>query len=200
MFKIDSEGATIDNKFTEGDPALSVPATVVSADWANAVQGELVKVVEEMGITLDKNDSTQLYQALLEMFLRGGRKLAFEAALANSSGPFDVQDANNGNALLTIDKTKHHLKAFFFDIERSTDTSTVKEYGVMFLSYNEKSDSFEAPRFLSLNGDGGVTFSLVEVDVDSDDYKLQATTNDLTGTTYVGRLSLTSIIEIKQTA
>lgn len=65
MFRIDSDGATNDNKFTEGNPVQSIPATVVSADWLNdTVQEELCRVVEYAGLTLDKQDNTQLLAAL----------------------------------------------------------------------------------------------------------------------------------------
>ena len=77
MFRIDSDGATVDNRFTEGDPALSIPATVVSADWLNHVQEEFSKTIEEMDITLSKANENQHYAALLELFARGGRKLSF---------------------------------------------------------------------------------------------------------------------------
>lgn len=50
--------------FTEGNPLLSIPPTVVSGDWANAVQEELSAVVEAAGLTLDKGDPRQVLQAL----------------------------------------------------------------------------------------------------------------------------------------
>lgn len=71
MFKIDSSGATVSNTFTEGNPGLGVLPTVVSADWLNAVQGELVNVVQEAGIVLDKLDSGQLLKALDQLMGQG---------------------------------------------------------------------------------------------------------------------------------
>jgi hypothetical protein len=50
--------------FTEGDPTSATPATVVSADWLNAVQEELAYVIEQAGITLDKTSRTQLKSAI----------------------------------------------------------------------------------------------------------------------------------------
>ena len=49
--------------FSEGNPGAGTPATIVSADWLNAVQGELVNFIEAAGLTLDKADNTQLLQA-----------------------------------------------------------------------------------------------------------------------------------------
>lgn len=60
MFRIDSPGATADNKFTEGDPATGTQATIVSDQWLNAVQEELAAAIEGDGHTLDKLDSGQL--------------------------------------------------------------------------------------------------------------------------------------------
>lgn len=64
MHKIDGPGATPDNRFTEGDPAIALPATEVTADWLNAVQDEIVNVIESTGIVLDKEDNGQLLDAL----------------------------------------------------------------------------------------------------------------------------------------
>lgn len=50
--------------FTEAVPPMMTPATVVSADWANAVQEELSHAIEEQGFTLDKGDRFQLSKAM----------------------------------------------------------------------------------------------------------------------------------------
>jgi hypothetical protein len=50
--------------FTNGDPTLGQPATIVEADLLNAVQEEIAHVIEQAGIVLSKTDRTQLYQAL----------------------------------------------------------------------------------------------------------------------------------------
>lgn len=71
MHRIDSEGAAVAlptpeavgspvGYFTEGNPGTGTPATVVSADWANAVQEELANAIEDSGVTLSKLDRTQL--------------------------------------------------------------------------------------------------------------------------------------------
>jgi len=72
MFKIDGAGATAQNTFTKGDPVNAIPATEVTDEWLNAVQGEMVKVVQGSGLTLDKANSTQLFQALALLTTRGG--------------------------------------------------------------------------------------------------------------------------------
>ena len=64
MHRIDSFGATQDNRFTEGDPVVPVPPTQVSADWLNAVQEEISHVVEGAGVSLDKQDNSQLLAAV----------------------------------------------------------------------------------------------------------------------------------------
>lgn len=50
--------------FTQGDPTTGQMATVVTQDWANIVQEELVAIVESAGIPLDKSDNTQVLQAI----------------------------------------------------------------------------------------------------------------------------------------
>lgn len=64
MHRVDGQGATVDNLFTEGDPGSGVPATTVTADILNALQEEMCSAIEGAGIALDKQDNTQLLAAL----------------------------------------------------------------------------------------------------------------------------------------
>ena len=85
MHRIDTSTATPGNRFTEGDPAIPLPATVVSADWLNAVQEELVAVVTGAGLELDKAENDQLWQAI-------GRGItAAKPGLATTTAPGLVQ-------------------------------------------------------------------------------------------------------------
>lgn len=69
--EIDGNGAGKDG-FTEGAPGV-VPATVVTADWANAVQEEIAAVIEDRGIALDKPDNAQLLEAINKPYKAGER-------------------------------------------------------------------------------------------------------------------------------
>lgn len=64
MHRIDSPGAAPGGLFTEGDPAVGTPATVVSDDWLNAVQEELCGVVEGAGEALNKPSNGQVLAAI----------------------------------------------------------------------------------------------------------------------------------------
>ena len=82
MFRIDSNGTVValptpaaagvsSGYFTEGDPQTATPATVVSADWLNAVQEELVYAITQAGIALSKTDRTLLKQAIEKLASQG---------------------------------------------------------------------------------------------------------------------------------
>lgn len=64
MHRIDEEGSTPQNGFTDGDVQTGTEATTVGADFMNSVQEEIAGVIEAAGIVLDKNDNGQLLQAL----------------------------------------------------------------------------------------------------------------------------------------
>ncbi len=68
MHRIDGAGATSDNRFTDGDPASATAATVVTDDWLNAVQEEIVSVISDSAVTpaiaLDKTQTNQLVTAI----------------------------------------------------------------------------------------------------------------------------------------
>ncbi len=51
-------------EFTEGNPGAGVAATLLKAAWLNAVQRELVHLVEGAGLTLDAADDSQVFKAI----------------------------------------------------------------------------------------------------------------------------------------
>lgn len=79
MHRIDTATATPDHKFTEGDPAVPVAATTVSAEWLNAVQEELVAVITGAGLELKKSDNGQLWQAIGKLITNAKPGLATKA-------------------------------------------------------------------------------------------------------------------------
>lgn len=64
MHRIDSSTATPDNRFTEGDPTIPIPATTVRAAWLNSVQEELIAILAAAGIAPDKAKNTQVVDAI----------------------------------------------------------------------------------------------------------------------------------------
>ena len=92
MHRIDTSTATPDNKFTEGDPAVPVAATTVSAEWLNAVQEELVGVITGAGLELQKSDNGQLWQAIGQLITNAKPGLATKAkpGLVQVGGGLDV--------------------------------------------------------------------------------------------------------------
>lgn len=64
MFPINGPGATADNKFTEGDPISGVPATVVTANFMNDIQAELLNILTAAGIAPAQATPTQVLTAL----------------------------------------------------------------------------------------------------------------------------------------
>lgn len=79
MKRIDGPGQ-VGNRFVGGNPALDIDGSVVTPDWANNVQEEIVGVILAEGITLDGLNFAQLQAALLSLVYRltGGR-LSFTA-------------------------------------------------------------------------------------------------------------------------
>ena len=75
MHRIDTPTATSDGLFTEGDPLVPTPATVVSADWLNSVQEELATIVTNAGLELQKADNTQVLTAIVQIIARQSSEL-----------------------------------------------------------------------------------------------------------------------------
>jgi hypothetical protein len=58
------DAAVTPGYFSKGNPATSTPATIPGADWFNAIQEELVGIVEAAGITLDRTKHNQVISAI----------------------------------------------------------------------------------------------------------------------------------------
>lgn len=96
MHRIDGPGATADNRFTDGDPVGGVQATMVTDDWANAIQEEIISVISDPAVVpaipLNKAVNNQLITALKRLF---GQGQATESVLGTARVATQVQ-ANAG--------------------------------------------------------------------------------------------------------
>lgn len=87
MHRIDGPAAVPGGHFTEGDPNVGTPATVVTAAFLNAVQDEICGVIEATGTGLSKPSNDQLLkaiQSLLAASIPAGLISAFGTATAPS--------------------------------------------------------------------------------------------------------------------
>lgn len=64
MHRIDGPGATVDNRFTDGDVVGGVQATQVTDEWLNDMQEELISALAAAGITPVKGTQDQLLKAI----------------------------------------------------------------------------------------------------------------------------------------
>lgn len=67
MHRIDGPGATAENRFTDGDPVAGTPATVVTDDFMNDVQEELISILAAAGVTPVKGTQNQLLQSIYKL-------------------------------------------------------------------------------------------------------------------------------------
>lgn len=88
MHRIDGEGATVDNRFTEGNPSTGVLATKVTADFMNAVQEEIVGVLNAAGMTPIKTNNGQLAAAIATLIAGGGVAVTAEGVSIEDAGGF----------------------------------------------------------------------------------------------------------------
>lgn len=67
MHRIDGPAIAPGGFFTEGDPSVGTPATVMTDDWANSVQEELCNAITGAGIALSKPNNQQLFNAIVAL-------------------------------------------------------------------------------------------------------------------------------------
>lgn len=66
MHRIDTSG-NVDSRFHPGNPATGQQATLIDQDWLNAVQEEIVNVILEANIDLEKGTNDQLASAIVAL-------------------------------------------------------------------------------------------------------------------------------------
>lgn len=93
MHRIDGPTAAPGGLWTEGDPVGGVPATIVSDDWMNDTQENLIAILTAAGIAPIKGDYTQLVSAIRSV--SGGtlnKKRSARAALATAGSSLTITD------------------------------------------------------------------------------------------------------------
>ena len=175
--RIDTADATAGNLFTEGNPALSIPATTVAADWLNSLQEEVANVVEAAGLTLDQTGVTvnQLLNAINSKIANGGNQVTF-AIGNNQAAPSNV----TGFLYDSNDIKSVHID---YDIHRQSDTggSEVDETGKMFLTFDSVGGVWKISQ-TSVFDDSGVVFSVTAGG------QVQYTSTDIAGSNSEGTL------------
>lgn len=193
MHKIDSDGATVLFRFTEGSVPLVIPATVVSAAWLNAVQGELVTFIEALGITLDTSvadGEDQLYEAARELIRRGGRASPVSQTIANNQA--SAADVTSFPVFLSTEALALEV---LYRVFRRTDTSHVQEVGRLYIEWDSEASAYTLSKQAAFD-ESNVTFSVLATG-NPNEYKLQYTSDNMAGASYAGSLKLTDIKVIR---
>ncbi|PTQ70082.1 hypothetical protein [Pseudomonas sp. GV071] len=87
-----TSAATPAGEFTEGNPVGAVPATPIKAAWLNALQRELVAVIEGAGLTLNREDDGQLFVAVQRLVADANTWASITAKPSTLAG-FGINDA-----------------------------------------------------------------------------------------------------------
>lgn len=159
MHRIDSSTATPDNRFTEGDPTIPVPATTVTDDWLNAVQEELIAILAAANITPDKANNAQVLAAIQRLIAdkTGIAKVGING-LVNPDGT-TITIGNDGilsavaagAATATKDGISAGIVAFAADNadparrDIAATPAMVREYLSQFLNPSQSWQSFTVP-------------------------------------------------------
>lgn len=76
--------ANAQGEFTEGSPSAGVDATLLKASWLNAIQRELVSVIEAGGTQPNPADDSQLLKSILELKRSGSGAYARDTGSINA--------------------------------------------------------------------------------------------------------------------
>lgn len=107
--------------YKDGDKANGIPATDLDAAIFNALQEEIVGVIEGQGIVLEKGDHTQLRQAITQMIQSGQRAViinnaVFAPAVTGTGKAVYWDSANNRFDLALADGSAKQNMIGFADV------------------------------------------------------------------------------------
>lgn len=182
MLRTTAPGFAPGNLYSEGNPSLSIPATVVSAEAANFWQEEIVNTVLQAGLTLGAAQ-TQLRDAILVLAGQGGSQIT-PFSIANNQ----VAAANVTGLVIDSVVTKAAIISYAIDRQDATPRKE-SQVGQLHVIYdnvaaawliNDTSVLENAEVVFSINTSGQVLY----------------TSSNFTGGSYVGTLRAT-ILKIK---
>lgn len=179
MKRTDAFGATLANKFTNGNPP-NTPATVVDDTWLNQVQEELCSVVEYTGVALDDAQEDQLLSAINYLIHIGGNNQS-NLTIANNTG-------SPTNVGFSVESSIYHGMKIPYTLERKTATQSKQSMGCLYVVRNSFTNAWRITREQFFDDDDGVVFSITSGG------QIQYTSDDLTGGTYSGLLRVTGYL------
>ncbi|OQB05765.1 MAG: hypothetical protein BWY19_00790 [bacterium ADurb.Bin212] len=186
MFRIDHPTAVVTlpaidaagtpGYFTQGDPQNAIPATVVTKDWANQIQEEIIAVILAAGLTPTKGVNTQLRDSINA----AAADTTTNFTLANNQSDAVVTGVTySGDAFRCI-KIKGH-------IYRKTDSPEyLQAYFELTLGYKVDLGANGTWEILESNFLGDDTGITLEITQTLDDVQLTYDSTNLAGANYVG--------------
>jgi hypothetical protein len=91
--------------FQGGNPSTNTPATFFSPEWANAIQEELARAIEGLGVAINPGSSSQLLDALVAYFTP-------KSQFSGEIGKISFVPATSASP--------NHLPAFGVEVSRAT--------------------------------------------------------------------------------
>lgn len=177
MHKIDTPGS-INGAFAAGNPIAGVKSTIVGADWPNAVQDEIVEVIEAEGFGLDKTNNAQL-RAAIQSMIDGG---------SSPVGWLNVQTDFLARGNGSVDDT--------IVIQAAIDSATVSGGTLYFPrgTYRVTSVLILKPN-VTIIGDGRK--SIIDFDHDGNGVDIQASATGcrITNMAFAGRAAISPVTE-----
>lgn len=102
MHRIDGPGATVDNKFTDGDPVGGIQATIVTDDWLNEMQEELMSILAAASIAPVKGTQNQVLKAIRSLgvgSVGAASNVRMSVNIVSASAPLTADQIVVGTAL-----------------------------------------------------------------------------------------------------
>jgi hypothetical protein len=140
MHKIDTETATAENEFTDGDESQAIPATDLDAAWFNVVQRELCNAIVGLGSSLNPANDHQLLDALQEFGFTCATRYSGNVSanfpgsrvIFHTAASFTISDTMRTGAFILIIPTWGDSSPDYIDVTYNSLTHRIYKWQAMF--------------------------------------------------------------------
>jgi hypothetical protein len=173
----------VSGQYTDGNPVSGTPATVIDANWLNAVQNEIISVLTQAGISCNSAVNNQLLTSIQQLINSGANPAAAAIAILNNQA-----SAVNLTGML-FSGTNFRAVRIPMSIYILTDSSVeLNEVGVLTCVYKPSAGIWACEWEGNNADDAGIVFS-----INSSGQVQYTSTNQAFVTSYVGQIRVAGV-------
>ena len=165
MHKLNTETATQNGEFTDGDELQSIAPTDLNAAWFNSVQREIIAILTAFNISPDPSNDAQLWTALQKMGVRCDfsdeeeidvRGFSGTTVIFHSAADFDIVGTLTKGSVVIIAPYWTDASSSSISVGYNSSSTSIRKYSIFVgFAANGEDDLQLAGVFVPMLGSSG---------------------------------------------